>query len=113
MKIRHILLVAGSVLILAACSGSSRTTKWGAAPTQWDHTQRSQEQKAADQAECRRRAVAQVEREITSEGPFANEQRDTRLQQMFDRHDQAAHQRDLYDNCMRDKGYVPVVLEGR
>ena len=103
----------GAGLALAACSSNTDKPRWGAAPTQWDHPKMSAQQQLADQNECRYRANYQTEREAQAEGPFANEQRDVRLQQMFDRHDQAQRTRQIYDNCLRDKGYVPVVPEGK
>ena len=104
--------VLGAALLLAACGGPDKP-RWGSSPPVWDHPKMSVEQQQKDQHECRYRANYQTEREATAEGPFASEQRDVRLQQMFDRHDQAMRTRQLYENCLRDKGYVPVVAEGR
>lgn len=106
----RLLVLCGVGLALAACGGPDRP-RWGSAPAQWDHPKMSAQQQQADQAECRYRANYQTEREMTAEGPFAGEQRDTRLQQMFDRHDQALRTRQIYENCLRDKGYAPVVIE--
>ena len=100
----------GAGLVLAACSNPD-TPRWGSGPTQWGHPKMSAKEQSADEAECHYRANYQTEREVQAEGPFANEQRDVRLQQMFDRHDQAQRTRQIYDNCLRDKGYVPVVPE--
>lgn len=112
MKNISLLAVLGAGLMLAGCYGGT-PTQWGTAPTQWDKTNSSAKDQQADQADCRQRAAYQTEREGEREGPFANEQRDVRLQQMFDRHDQTMRLRQLYDNCMRDKGYSPVVSEGK
>jgi len=103
----------GAGFMLAACGSNPDKPRWGAAPAQWGHPAMSVQQQTADQAECRYRANYQTEREAQAEGPFANEQRDLRLQQMFDRYDQAQRTRQIYENCLRDKGYVPVVPEGK
>ncbi len=112
MTMIRTLTLIGAGLTLAACSGYG-PSQWGSAPTKWDHPQMSTKQQQADQAECRQRANFQTEREMEREGPFAAEQRNDQLQQMFDRHDQTARLRQIYDNCLRDKGYAPVVPEGR
>ena len=112
MMTKRLFALFGAGLVLAACSSPDKP-RWGAAPTQWDHPQMSAQQQTADQNECRYRANVQTEREQQAEGPFANEQRDVRLQQMFDRHDQAQRNRQIYDNSLRDKGYAPVVSEGK
>jgi hypothetical protein len=108
MKTVHILVLIGAGLALAACD-SDRPTQWGSTPTKWDHASRSVQEQQADQSECHARASYQTEREVEADGPYATEHRE-QLQQMFDRHDQAMHERAIYDNCLRDKGYVPVVL---
>ena len=106
MNIRRILALAPASLILASCYAAP-------APTHWDNPKTSVEQQQADQAECRQRAMYQIERDAERAGPFASEQRDAQLQKMFDRHDQAARERQLYENCLRDKGYLPVISGGR
>lgn len=106
MNILRLLSLAMAGLVLASCYAPP-------SPSQWDHPQMSVNQQQADRAECRQRANFQTEREIEREGPFMAEQRDAQLQQMFDRHDQAARTRQVYDNCLRDKGYAPVVPERR
>jgi hypothetical protein len=111
MKTLRLFAVLGAGLILASCSSAADKPRWGASPAQWDHPKMSPQQQVADQNECRYRANYQTEREAQAEGPFANEQRDVQLQRMFDRHDQAQRNRQIYDNCLRDKGYVPVVPE--
>jgi len=112
MNTTRTFLLLGAGLLVSACSEPD-APRWGSGPTQWDNPKASVEQQQADQAECRYRANYQTEREVQAEGPFANEQRDVRLQQMFDRHDQVQRTRQIYDNCLRDKGYAPVVSEGR
>jgi hypothetical protein len=112
MKRIRAFAVLAAALVLASCGGPDKP-RWGSGPTVWDHPKQSVQQQQADQAECRYRANYQTEREVQAEGPFINDQRDVRLQQMFDRHDQSQRTRQIYDNCLRDKGYVPVVPEGK
>lgn len=89
-------------LVLVSCASR--------APTQWTHSARSNQEQAADRSDCRQRSSFQVEREVQREGPFMAEER-IEVQRMFDRDDATRRQNDLYNSCMRDKGYAPVVLE--
>ena len=98
---RFFLLALASVLLVSC---ASRT------PTQWNHPRLSEQQMAADRSECRQRATFQVEREVTREGPFRAEEK-SQVQRMFDRDDASLRQKELFDNCLRDKGYAPVVPE--
>jgi len=97
-----LLAIAG--LLLVACESRTRT------PAQWTHSARSNQEQAADRSECRARANFQTEREVQREGPFMSEER-VEVQRMFDRDDATRRLNDIYDNCMRDKGYAPYVPE--
>jgi hypothetical protein len=100
-------LLAAALLMLTACNG----------PLPWERTQLSNpnlsdRDVANDRAECRGRAVAQVEKENLRESPFLEESRD-QLGRMFDQHDSAVRRTHLSDECLRDKGYVPVIPEAQ
>jgi hypothetical protein len=98
----RIVSLALAGLVLVSCASR--------APTPWTHSARSVEEQSADRSDCRQRSTFQVEREVQRESPFMAEQR-IEVQRLFDRDDAARRQKELYDSCMRDKGYVPVVLD--
>ena len=103
ISFRFVLLAAAGLLVVA-CESRTRTS------AQWIHSARSNQEQAADRSECRSRANFQTEREVQREGPFMSEER-VEVQRMFDRDDATRRLNELYDNCMRDKGYAPLVLE--
>lgn len=101
-------LLAGALLLLAACQ----------TPFPWERQQLShptlgEKDMANDRAECRERATAQVEKEVSRESPFLEAETRDQLTRMFDKHDAQARQTYLSDECLRDKGYVPVIPEAQ
>jgi len=100
-------LLAAVLLMLTACNG----------PLPWERTQLSHptlgdKDMANDRSECSERATAEVEKENLRESPFLEESRD-QLGRMFDQHDSAVRRTHLSDECLRDKGYVPVIPEAQ
>jgi hypothetical protein len=101
-------LLAGALLLLAACQ----------APFPWERQQLSHptlgdKDMANDRAECRERATTQVEKEVSRESPFLEAETRDQLTRMFDKHDAQVRRTYLSDECLRDKGYVPVIPEAQ
>ena len=97
------LLLAAAGMLIVSCASRTPTA-------QWAHPRMSDQEQAADRSDCRLRADFQVEREVARDSPFMAEQR-IEVQRMFDRDDAYRRRVELYDNCLRDKGYAPIVPE--
>jgi hypothetical protein len=80
---------------------------------QWEHPVRSEQTRASDEADCRRRALDIVEREVrqSEESRTGRDSRSSAVAAKIDQRDRQRRQSDLLNRCMIDKGYVRTPIE--
>ncbi len=101
MSRRHVVIAAFVVCSVTAC----------AAPYSWQNPNYPEERWARDRAACKADVAEKIERRYGPEPVFSNRGGvfgDTQLRRDFDNYEGARSESRLFDECMRQRGYVRV-----
>lgn len=99
---RGVAASVGAALIVAACAGQTGFT--------WGGGSRSTGQWPTENTSCRAYAKRKAEQEFTivqSGGPALDYTRTSGYDRAVGRYDAGRRQQELYDNCMKQRGYRP------
>ena len=99
MSRRHAVIAAVLLFSLSAC----------AAPYSWQNPDYPKERWARDRAACKEDVAEKVERRYGPEPVFSNRGgvfADTQIRRDFDNYEGARSENRLFEECMRQRGYV-------